>query len=116
MKIIIQSLQPLQVVSGQLIDFKSGDKDNAIPRSALVTLALSPTDIVVLEKFLADKQGELQKTLTAVDSGLTLSLQLPKVSTRKAVNALHERSSKALLRLINALHHGPLKFSDEVCG
>ena len=100
-------------MDGQLINIEAGDKDNAISRSALLKMVLHPNDIMQLEKFLAEKQEQLRETLTEDDSGVTLSLQHTPTMLASS-KALHERSRKAILGLINSLPHGPLKFSKEV--
>ena len=100
-------------MDGQLIDIEAGDKDNAIPRSAVLKMVLHPSDIVQLKKFIAEKQEQLRDNLTEDDFGVKLSLQKPPTMLASS-KALHEKSCKAILGLINALPHGPVKFSKEV--
>lgn len=107
------SSQFLQAVDGKLIDIEAGDKDNAIPRSALLKMELHPSDIVQLEKIVAEKQEQLRENLTEDDFGVKLSLQHTPTMLASS-KALHLRSCKAILGLINTLPHGPLKFSKEV--
>lgn len=109
------AMELFEVVQAQAIDIEAGDKDNAIPRSAIVKLAMTPSDRKKVDKILADKQLELRNKLSEADVGVKLSLQ-PTSDPGFPMHALSETHRKATFGLINMLPHGPLNFSEEVPG
>lgn len=101
-------------LSAQLIDFAGGDKDNAIPRRAFARLGLPSQKVKLLEESLRSFESEIRGELTEADKDFRISLKSPGVV--EWPEALHEATRSSLQQLLEAIPHGPLRFSEQVPG
>ncbi|CAJ1402389.1 unnamed protein product [Effrenium voratum] len=112
LKVAAQATAAMVRQGAKVESFDGGDADNAIPRRAVVTLAM-PAIMEKAKASMAELQAELLAKLPAADAGLKLTLR---ELERKPKDVLEEASQKLLLELLEALHHGPVKFSADVPG
>jgi len=96
----------------QLLDFKGGDKRNAIPRDAWITVVLPVAKADGFKKAVADFAAVLKDEFKNADPGLEITVEpaeLPKEAWSAGL-------STRLINTIMALPHGVLAMSTELEG
>ncbi len=93
-----------------LADLSGGTRHNVIPRDARALIHASPADIGALHNEAAHWNGILKTEYEHADHRVALVLE---ESSEQAARVLTPESTKTVIRLVQALPHGPLRFNPE---
>jgi dipeptidase D len=95
-----------------IIDFKGGDKHNAIPREAFAEISVKKSEMNQIKKELLDIKKDILEEIKPIDPNFDLKIE----NNSKSNNALDDKSTASLLNLIHGLPHGVDKMSYDIDG
>ena len=98
----------------QLCQIKGGDKFNAIPRDAEALLVLPAEKEEVFRDGIAALGREIMATFSGIESEITVSVTTGVLP--ESANLLSVKSSKKIVRVLNALPHGVLRMNSRIPG
>jgi len=113
-KLLARALYRLQretKIKFRLASFSGGNKHNAIPREAFAVVLVLRREQKKFHAALAKQVAALQAEYATSDPGLALALEKAKAKT-----AWSNKTTAAVLGLINALPHGVLMMSNDIPG
>jgi len=96
----------------RLLDFTGGTLRNAIPREAIVTLAVAAGNVDTLKAAAQEFLATLQFELSAVEKKIALVVE----ATESPATALSVASQNGFIALLNATPNGVIRMSDDVKG
>ena len=112
-KLLTRVLWDAQDLNYSLVDIKGGDKHNAIPREAWVTVALSPDDAFSLRGIAQKAQADFEAEYGTREPKLRISVEQGGPAAGEGASI---GSSFNAVRMLMALPHGVEKFSHDMEG
>lgn len=111
-KIMNRVVSDLLSLGARIARMESGNKHNAIPREAVVAMALPPGRLEIAKTAVERWDSTVRDELGVADKGINLTLQTS--DSQPFGSVLTEDCALKLCRIISAIPHGVIKMSSDI--